>query len=191
MPENRGDVTELLDQLRLGRTEAMNQILPLVYQELRRSASRQMRGERKEHTLQPTALVHEAFLRLVNQDHASWQNRTQFLAVSAQLMRRLLVDHARRRTAGKRGIPVALNEEVFPLAGGTDQTEEILAVDQVLGRLTELDPRQAHVVELRYFGGLSVEETADAMGISPRTVKLDWAMAKAWLKEQLSRKAGS
>lgn len=191
MPENHGEVTELLDQLRLGRMEALNQILPLVYRELRRGASRQMRGERKEHTLQPTALVHEAFLRLVDQDNANWQNRTQFLAVSAQLMRRLLVDHARKRNAGKRGIPVTLNEEVSPLLGSAGQTEEILAVDQVLSRLAELDPRQARVVELRYFGGLSVEETADAMGISTRTVKLDWAMAKAWLKEQLTRKAGS
>jgi RNA polymerase sigma factor (TIGR02999 family) len=130
--------------------------------------------------------VHEAFLRLVDQSRADWQNRAQFLGVSAQLMRRLLVDHARRRHAAKRGIPITLNEEVFGQGPGTDQTEEILAVDEVLARLSELDPRQARVVELRYFGGLSVEETAEAMGIATRTVKLDWAMAKGWMKSQLS-----
>jgi RNA polymerase sigma factor (TIGR02999 family) len=145
-----------------------------------------MRNEREGHTLQPTALVHELFFRLVDQSHADWQNRAQFLAVSAQLMRRLLVDRARRRHAAKRGIPVTLNEEIFQQSPGYDQTEEILAVDQVLARLAELDSRQARVVELRYFGGLTVEETAEAMGIATRTVKLDWAMAKGWMQSQLS-----
>jgi RNA polymerase sigma factor (TIGR02999 family) len=130
--------------------------------------------------------VHEAFLRLVDQSRADWQNRAQFLGVAAQLMRRLLVDHARKRHAAKRGIPVTLNEEILQRNPGADQTEEILAVDEVLARLNELDPRQARVVELRYFGGLSVEETADAMSIATRTVKLDWAMAKGWMQSQLS-----
>lgn len=160
--------------------------MPLVYQELRRIAGNQMRGERSGHTLQPTALVHEAFLRLVGQNRADWKNRTQFFAVAAQLMRRLLVDHARRRRAAKRSIAVTLNEEICHRRPGADQTEEILAVDEILGQLAELDPRQARVVELRYFGGLSVKETAEAIGVATRTVKLDWAMAKGWLKSQLA-----
>jgi RNA polymerase sigma factor (TIGR02999 family) len=164
----------------------LDRLMPLVYQELRRIARNQMRGERSGHTLQPTALVHEAFLRLVGQNRADWQNRAQFFGVAGQLMRRLLVDHARRRRAAKRGIPVTLNEAILPGGRGADQAEEILAVDQVLGRLAELDARQARIVELRYFGGLSVEETAEAIGVAARTVKLDWAMAKSWLKSQLS-----
>jgi RNA polymerase sigma-70 factor, ECF subfamily len=185
MADARGEVTGLLAELKLGRKDALDRLLPLVYRELRRIAGNQMRDERVGHTLQPTALVHEAFLRLVEQNRADWQNRAQFLGVSAQLMRRLLVDHARRRRAAKRGIPITLNEEIFRTPGG-DQTEEILAADEVLTQLTVLDPRQARVVELRYFGGLSVEETAAAMGIAARTVKLDWAMAKGWMKSQLS-----
>jgi RNA polymerase sigma-70 factor, ECF subfamily len=184
--DNRGEVTSLLADVALGRSDALDRLMSLVYQELRRIARNQMRGERSGHTLQPTALVHEAFLRLVDQNRADWRNRAQFFGVAAQLMRRLLVDHARRRRAAKRGIPVTLNEEICQRGPGADQTEEILAVHQVLGRLAELDPRQARVVELRYFGGLSVEETAEAIGVGTRTVKLDWAMAKGWLKSQLS-----
>jgi RNA polymerase sigma-70 factor, ECF subfamily len=184
--DTRGEVTELLAEWKLGRKDALDRLMPLVYRELRRIAGRQMRDERAGHTLQPTALVHEAFLRLVDQSRADWQNRAQFVAVSAQLMRRLLVDHARRRRAAKRGTPVTLNEEILPRSPGADQTEEILAVDEVLARLAELDERQARIVELRYFGGLSVEETAEVLGIAARTVKLDWAMAKGWMKSQLS-----
>jgi RNA polymerase sigma factor (TIGR02999 family) len=186
MADARGEVTELLAELKLGSKDALERLMPLVYRELRRIAGNQMRNERVGHTLEPTALVHEAFLRLVDQSRADWQNRAQFLGVAAQLMRRLLVDHARRRRAAKRGIPVTLNEEIFQRSPGADQTEEILAVNQVLERLTEMDPRQARVVELRYFGGLTVEETAEAMGIAPRTVKLEWAMAKGWMQSQLS-----
>jgi len=185
MADTRGEVTRLLAEARLGRSDALHRLMPLVYRELRRIAGHQMRAERPGHTLQPTALVHEAFLRLVDQNHDNWQNRTQFFGVAAQLMRRLLVDHARRRRAAKRGIPVTLSERIYQRAPGTDQTEEILAVDEMLARLAELDPRQARVVELRYFGGLSVEETAEALGIATRTVKLDWAMAKGWMKSQL------
>ena len=152
MADARGEVTELLAELKLGRKDALDRLMPLVYRELRRIAGHQMRDERVGHTLQPTALVHEAFLRLVDQSRADWQNRAQFLGVSAQLMRRLLVDHARRRHAAKRGIPITMNEEIF---------------------------RQSP-------GGLSVEETAEALGIATRTVKLDWAMAKGWMKSQLS-----
>jgi RNA polymerase sigma-70 factor (ECF subfamily) len=186
MADNCGEVSRLLAEVRLGQSDALDRLMPLVYRELRRIASRQMRGERTGHTLQPTALVHEAFLRLVDQNADNWHNRAQFFGVAAQLMRRLLVDYARRRRAAKRGIPVTLNEEIYQRSSGADQTEEILAVNEVLARLAELDPRQARVVELRYFGGLSVEETAEAMGIAARTVKLDWAMAKGWMKSQLS-----
>jgi len=184
--DSRGEVTVLLGELKLGHKDALERLIPLVYRELRRVAGRCMRDERPGHTLQPTALVHEAFLRLVDQDRADWRNRAQFVGVAAQLMRRLLVDHARGRRALKRGIPVIMNEEIFHRAAGADHTEEILAVDEILGRLAELDPQQARIVELRYFAGLSVEETAEAMAISPRTVKRDWAMAKGWMKTQLS-----
>jgi RNA polymerase sigma factor (TIGR02999 family) len=189
MPDLSQEVTELLAEVKLGRKDAFDRLMPLVYRELRRVAGHQLRGERVGHTLQATALVHEAFLRLVDQSHADWESRAHFFAAAAQLMRRLLVDYARRRGAAKRGVPVTLNEEIFPGNSASDQTEEILAVDQVLERLAALDPRQARVVELRYFGGLSVEETAEVMGVSTRTVKLDWAMAKSWMKERL--KAGA
>ena len=189
VPNSSAEVTRLLAEVRLGRRGALDRLIGLVYGELRRIAGRQMRRERTGHTLQPTALVHEAFLRLVDQSNADWQNRAQFFGVAAQLMRRLLVDHARRRRAAKRGIAVVLNEELLQLGPGADQTDEILAVDEVLARLADLNSRQARVVELRYFGGLSVEETAEALGIGTRTVKLDWAMAKGWMKSQLSEGA--
>jgi RNA polymerase sigma factor (TIGR02999 family) len=177
--------------MRLGRDDAIDRLMPVVYRELRRIAGQQMRRERTGHTLQPTALVHEAFLRLVDQNPASIQNRVQFFGVAAQLMRRLLVDYARRRRAAKRGLPVTLSEEIVPRDSGGLQTEEILAVDEVLSRLARLNARQARVVELRYFAGMSVEEAAEAMGIAARTVKLDWAMAKAWMKSQLSAGGGT
>jgi RNA polymerase sigma-70 factor, ECF subfamily len=186
MENAAGEVTALLFQMKDGRQDALDRLIPLVYRELRRLAGYYMRDERASHTLQATALVHEAFLRLVDQSRADWQNRAQFMGVAAQLMRRLLVDHARRRSAAKRGSPVTLDEERFNQGADIGQTEEILAVDEVLARLQDLDPQQARVVEMRYFGGLSVEETAEAMGISARTVKRDWAMAKAWLKTQLA-----
>jgi RNA polymerase sigma-70 factor, ECF subfamily len=185
-----GDITVLLAEVKLGRKGALDQLVPLVYQELRRIAAHQMRCERTGHTLQPTALVHEAFLCLVGQERADWQNRAQFFAVAAQLMRRLLVDYARRRGAAKRGVAVTLDQEILNLPG-PDRTVEILAVDEILGRLNEFDPRQARIAELRYFGGLSVEETAEAMGISARTVKGDWAMAKGWLRSQLAERRTS
>jgi RNA polymerase sigma factor (TIGR02999 family) len=183
--DSRSEVTVLLGELKLGRKDALERLMPLVYRELRRVAGRCMRAESPGHTLQPTALVHEAFLRLVGQDHANWQNRAQFVGVAGRLMRRILVDHARGRRALKRGIPVTLHEEILQRAGSLDQTEEILAVDEILEMLAALDPQQARIVELRYFGGLSVEETAEALEISPRTVKRDWAMAKGWMKSQL------
>ena len=186
MPHPRGQVTLLLAALRNGNQNALAELMPLVYQELRRLAGHYMRGERAGHTLQATALVHEAFLRLVDQDQAGWQNRAHFIGVAAQLMRRILVDSARRRVAAKRGgAPVTLEEDRLNGGASFGQSAEILAVDEALARLSQLDPQQARLVELRYFGGLTVEEAADAMGISPRTVKRDWALAKAWLRQQL------
>ena len=190
MVDVRGNITVLLAEVKLGRKSALDQLVPLVYGELRRIASHRMRAERAGHTLQPTALVHEAFLRLVDQDRADWQTRAHFFAVAAQLMRRLLVDYSRRRAAAKRGVAITLDQEILNCPSA-DRTEEILAVDEILGQLNELDPRQARIVELRYFGGLSVEETAEAMGISPRTVKGDWAMAKGWLRVQLTDRRSS
>ncbi|MFN7993493.1 MAG: ECF-type sigma factor [Bryobacteraceae bacterium] len=183
-----GEVTVLLGDLKLGRQDALGKLIPLVYKELRRLAGHHMRNERASHTLQPTAVVHEAFLRLVGQDRADWKNRAQFIGVAAQLMRRILVDHARRRAAAKRGVGITLDEEIFDRSPRADRMLEVLEVDEILGRLADLDPRQARIAELRYFGGLSVEETAEAMGLSARTVKSDWAMAKAWLHSRLTQR---
>jgi RNA polymerase sigma factor (TIGR02999 family) len=190
MADAYGEVTQLLVELKLGRSDAIDRLIPLVYGELRRIANNHMRRERADHTLQPTALVHEAFLRLVAQNPEVWQNRAQFFAIAGQLMRRLLVDHARRRRAVKRGTALPLNEVILQQSSGASKTEEILAVNELLDRLAKLDPRQARVLELRYFAGLTVEETAEALGIATRTVKLDWAMAKGWMKSQLSAVRG-
>ena len=188
MPDTPGEVTLLLAQMKGGNQDALARLMPLVYRELRLLAGHFMRDERRGHTLQATALVHEAFLRLVDQAHADWQCHTQFTGVAAQLMRRVLVDHARRRATAKReaGVQVTLDDAQLNQGANTGQAEEILVVDEVLARLQELDPQQTRVVEMRYFGGLSVEETAEALGISTRTVKCDWAMPKAWLKSQLA-----
>ncbi|MFN7995495.1 MAG: sigma-70 family RNA polymerase sigma factor [Bryobacteraceae bacterium] len=182
-----GEVTHLLAELKLGNREALAQLTPLVYKELRRLAGYYLRNERTGHTLQPTALVHEAFLRLAGLDRMNWQNRSHFMAMAAGLMRRVLVDYARQRKAAKRGIPVAITVE--GRCGDPAQADlaNVLAVDEALTRLCELDPQQCRVVELRYFGGMTVEEAAEALEISPRTVKRDWAMAKAWLHTELAR----
>lgn len=186
MRECPGEVTRLLVELRQGRKDALGRLIPLVYGELRRLAGHYLRAERIGHTIQPTALVHEAYLRLAGQDRAAWRNRGQFLGVAAQLMRRILVDYARARGAGKRGGNAArMDIEGLALTAGPPRCEEILAVDEALQRLSELDPQQGRVVELRYFAGLTVDETAEALGISRRTVKRDWAMAAAWLRQEL------
>ncbi|SPE33260.1 RNA polymerase, sigma subunit, ECF family [Candidatus Sulfopaludibacter sp. SbA6] len=187
MADAPGEVTLLLAEMRSGRKDALTRLVPLVYNELRRLAGRYMQDERTGHTLQPTALVHEAFLRLAGQDRANWRNRAQFMGIAGQLMRRILVDHARKRHAAKRGgTLVTLDEGVGNPHSTAAQPEEILAVDEALARLDRLDPQQARVVELRYFGGLSAEETAEAMGMSQRTVEREWATAKAWLRAQLA-----
>ena len=190
------DVTMLLSELENGNKEAAAQLFPLVYNELRRIAERYMRYERPDHTLQATALVHEAFLEVAGQSPQHFQNRTHFLAFAANVMRNFLVDYARGRNAQKRAgahVIVPL-EQAFNLSaaiipgraeGGADQFEELLKLDSALERLAKLDPRQAKIVELRFFGGLGVEETADIVGISPRTVKRDWNVARAWLQAEL------
>jgi RNA polymerase sigma factor (TIGR02999 family) len=186
MHDSPGEVTLLLAEMKHGNSEALPKLIPLVYHELKRLAAYFLRDEREGHTLQATALVHEAYLRLAGQK-AGWQNRAQFMGVAAQLMRRILVDYARQRVAVKRGggeIPVEL--EGCEIGGGVEQSEEMLAVDEALGRLAALDPQQARVVEMRYYGGMTVEEAAEALAISPRTVKREWAMAKAWLRLEIS-----
>jgi RNA polymerase sigma factor (TIGR02999 family) len=176
-----GEVTALLAEIGQGNSEALPRLVPLVYQELKRLAAHLLRDEREGHTLQPTALVNEAYLRLAGQK-ADWRNRAHFMAVAGQAMRRILVDYARQRVATKRGGgEMALDLDRCEVGVDIGQSEELLAVDEALTRLADLDLQQARVVELRYFCGMTVEETAQALAISPRTVKREWAMAKAWL----------
>lgn len=179
------DVTALLDDWTRGNRSALNELLPLVYTELRRIAARQLRNERAGHTLQPTALVHEVYLRLVDQRHVDWRNRAHFFGAAAQLMRRILVDHARRRHAGKRGAGVLLAsiEDVSePVAA---DGIPLLALDLALDRLAKLDEDLARIVELRAFGGLTIDEAACVLGVSPSTVEREWRTAKAWLGREL------
>jgi RNA polymerase sigma-70 factor, ECF subfamily len=188
MPDPDGEVTLLLAEMKRGNSEALPKLIPLVYAELRRIAARLLRDERNGHTLQPTALVNEAYLRLAGQTRADWQNRAQFLAVASQAMRRILVDYARQHIASKRGGGIApVDLEGVAVAARVEQSEEMLAVDEALARLAELDDLQARVVEMRYFGGMTVEETAEALSMAPRTVKREWATAKAWLRSEISR----
>lgn len=189
MTDNQ-EVTLLLSALTRGDDGAATKLIPVVYDELRRLAGSYMRRERVDHTLQATALVHEAYLKLVEQRSVDWQSRAHFFGVAAQLMRRILIDHARGHTRQKRGgeqRKVSLDEAfVF----SEKQADELLAVDDSLNRLAEIDPRQARVVELRFFGGLSVEEAAEVLGVSPKTVKRDWSVAKAWLYADLKERHG-
>jgi RNA polymerase sigma factor (TIGR02999 family) len=176
-------LTQLLEAWRKGDSDAADKLVPLVYAELRRIAASKLRSERGGHTLQATALVHEAWLRLMQQHESGWQNREQFFAIAAQAMRRILVDHARKRHAGKRGdgiVPVDI-DEVSRVLAVTLPDERLLALDDALQRLSLLDERQAKIIELRFFGGLSVEETASVLAISPTTVKREWATGRAWL----------
>jgi len=179
-------VTEVLNELAKGDERALDRLLPVVYRELKRLAAGYLRSERAEHTLQPTALAHEAYLRLVGREEIQWQNRAHFLGVAARAMREILVDHARRRKALKRGGGQALTlyDEALPVAGGRPVAFDDL--DQALVDLARLSERQAKVVELRYFGGLTIEETGEVLGISPVTVKRDWATARAWLYRELT-----
>ena len=178
-------VTRLLLEWSDGDQEALTRLMPLVYDKLRSVARRQLRHERAGHTLQPTAVVHEAYLRLVDQKRVRWHNRAHFFAVAAQLIRHILVDHARSRAAAKRGggVRVVTLEAVLEPAVIGDLN--VLALDESLVRLAALDPRQAQLVELRFFGGLSVDESAQVMAVSSATVKREWRTAKAWLYREL------
>ena len=179
------DVTQLLARWSGGDREALEQLLPLVYRELRQLADRYLRRERSDHTLQATALVHEAYLKLIDQQNVRWQNRAHFFGVAAQMMRRILVDHARSSQAEKRGgefQKFSLDENI-DVSG--ERASDLVALDEALERLAQLDPQKARVVELRFFGGLSVEETAEVLGVSAPTVKRQWRMAKAWLYGQV------
>lgn len=179
------EITRLLGELRQGNENALAELMPLLYPELRRLASYYLQRERGNHTLQATALVHEAYLRLVGQKDARWENRSQFMSVASQLMRRILVDYSRGHNAAKRGGNVGriYLEEAGIVAKG--RAAEVIALDDALNRLAELDPDQSRLVELRFFGGLSIEETAALMGTSPATVKRNWSVAKAWLAREM------
>jgi RNA polymerase sigma factor (TIGR02999 family) len=181
------DVTQLLADWSQGKEQAFEQLAPVVYDELRRLAARYLRRERSNHTLQPTALVHEAYLRLIDQSRIEWQNRAHFFGVAAQMIRRILVDHARAHQAAKRGAGVAhfAIDDAFDAAAPRDL--DLVALDDALGTLATLDPQQSRVIELRFFGGLSIEETAAVLDVSPATVKREWAAARAWLYRELSR----
>jgi RNA polymerase sigma factor (TIGR02999 family) len=186
MEPSAGEVTRLLVELRSGNPEARDKLIPLVYTQLHRLAARYMRRERPDHTLQPTALVNEAYLRLVSQKVASWKDRAHFFGIAARLMRQILVDHARVRREEKRGgkaekLPLDQALEFSPA-----RSRELTELDDALKSLERVDPQQARVVELRFFGGLTVEETAEELGISPRTVKRDWGVARAWLHGEIS-----
>jgi RNA polymerase sigma factor (TIGR02999 family) len=182
----RGEITEMLKACGGGNREAMDTLMPLVYKELQQQARRFLNRERQNHTLQTTALVHEAYLRLIDQRFVDWQNRAHFFGMAANMMRRILVNYAVSRQREKRGgagsdLPL---EEAMNVAS-EERDVDLLALDKALNELAELDERQAQIVELRYFSGLSIEEAAEVLHISPATVKRDWSMAKAWLRSEL------
>ena len=184
---DRADVTTLLKRATDGDDSAVNRLVPLVYDELRALAESYLMRERANHTLQATALVHEAYLRLIDQRDVRWKNRAHFFAVAAQAIRRILVDHARGHRRAKRGGDrqrVRLDEDVMPLE---DRDLDLLALDEALERLTRLYERQARIVELHFFGGLSLKDVAAFLGVSPRTVDGDWSMARAWLRRELGK----
>ena len=181
------NITALLVGYGRGDKEALDKLMPIVYDELRRQAARYLRREQAGHTLQTTALIHEAYVRLVDQHNVQWQNRAHFFGIAAQMMRRILVDHARTKKRAKRGgsdIKVSLADATIPVK---ERDLDVVALDEALNRLAGIDEQQSRVVELRFFSGLTVEETAEVMGISAATVKRDWSMAKAWLHRELSR----
>jgi len=182
-PQN---LTELLVKWRNGDRSALDQMTPVLYEELRRLARHFLAAERSDHTLQPTALVHEAYLRLVDQHSVDWRNRAHFLAMAATMMRRILINHAQAHKAAKRegSAEVVSLEDAFGVF--TDPRVDLLHLNTTLDRLSGLDPQQGRVVELRYFGGLSIDETAEALGISPATVKREWSTARLWLLQQMS-----
>jgi RNA polymerase sigma-70 factor (ECF subfamily) len=184
MASDDGDVTQLLKAMTSGDPAAAERLLPLVYAELHRLATSYMRRERQDHTLQPTALINEAYLRLAG-DNVDWQNREHFIGMAAHVMRRVLVDYARAHKAEMRGGGLKRVEFDEGVAISVERSNELLSLDEALDRLMQLNPRQAQVVELRYFGGLSVKQIASILAIAPRSVKRDWALARIWLFKQL------
>ncbi len=187
MVSSSADVTALLLALRQGDRNAEGRLLDAVYRELHNIAERYMRREREDHTLQTTALVNEAYLRLVDQKSKTWQNRAHFFAVAAQVMRRILVDYARKHRAQKRGGEQRRLDLEGDVAITPERSDELVLLDQALERLKDWDPRQSRIVELRFFGGLTNEETAEVLGVAPRTVKRDWQVAKSWLYGEITK----
>ncbi len=182
------EITQKLREWSNGKQEALDTLLPLVYEELHAQAARYLRRERIGHTLQTTALIHETYLKLVDQREVNWQNRAHFFGIAAQAMRRILVDYAKARHRAKRGgTDENLPLEAITLAVSEEKSIDLEALDEALTRLAELDERQARIVELRYFSGLSIEETAEILHISPATVKSDWKSAKAWLYQEITK----
>ena len=179
------NITQLLNDYQGGKKDALDELFPLVYGELRKLAANRLRGERSDHTLQPTALVHEAYLRLIEQHSADWQNRAHFFGLAAEMMRRILVNHAVKNNADKRfGNQTRLTlDEIVDFTNGADIN--LVALDEALNKLAEFDPKQAKIIELKFFGGLTNEEIAEVTGVSDSTVKREWRIAKAWLHEQL------
>ena len=186
MPSSRAEMTQLLQQWSDGRHEARDQLFPVIYAELRRLAAGYMRRERVDHTLQPTALVHEAFFKLIDQRAVRWQSRAHFFGIAAQAMRRILVDHARAHAAWKRGAgqaPLSLDEAHLI---GVAPNVDLIALDEALTRLSEIDLQLSRLVEARFYGGLTIDETAELLGISPASVGREWIVAKAWLYAELT-----
>jgi RNA polymerase sigma factor (TIGR02999 family) len=185
--EKSQEITRMLQEWSGGKQDALDALLPLVYAELHRQASRYLRRERAGHTLQTTALINEAYLKLIDQREVNWQNRAHFFGIAAQMMRRILVDYARQRHRAKRGgIAEDLPLEKAALVVSEEKSVDLVALDEALTRLAKFDERQARIVELRYFSGLTIEETAEVLRISPATVKSDWNVAKAWLRHEIT-----
>ncbi len=188
MEENSQQITQLLNQWSDGDAEVLDDLMPLVYGELRRQAAGYLRRERSDHTLQPTALINEAYLKLIDQRDVKWQNRAHFFAIAAQAMRRILVDYARERKREKRGGAaenLSLDQALTIVS--QEKSVDLVALDEALNKLAQFDERQAKVVELRYFSGLSIDETAEVLDVSNVTVRRDWNMAKAWLHQEITK----
>lgn len=181
------DANAHLTRISNGDLSAVSDLMPLVYDELRKVAAAHLAQERVNHTLQPTALVHEAYLKLVNQSRVQWKDRAHFLAIAAMVIRRILIDHARQKQAGKRGSGKRLTLQLTADVSTTSDELDLVELEDTLNRLAQLNERQAKVVELRYFGGLDVDETAEVLGVSPRTVKGDWRFARVWLARELEK----
>lgn len=186
--ENNIEITQMLIELTGGNKDVVNQILPHIYDELRRLAGGYLRRERSDHTLQPTALVHEAYMKLIDQRQVRWQSRAHFFGIAAQVMRRILMDHARKHIADKRGgraEKLPLEEEILNVSH--DRSADLVALDEALDNLAKFDEQKARIVEMRYFGGLSIEETAEVLGVSVPTINRQWRTAKAWLYSEIAK----